>query len=380
MVLCLLALLLAQDPAPLPATPTKPTVEIGGRVMFDNAMVFGPGKEEVGDALGEELMGGAELRRARLDVRSQLTPELRGWLALEFAGGSTRFREASLAWAASKEEEWKIGYFKQPFFLDTYGSSNDFDFLELPVGEEALAPGRQGGLSYSHWTDAASIGASVYRKLPEKTGISENEGFGAVTRAVWRPVFEPSRGHLLHLAACVGWENPDDDVSFSTRPEQHLLPVFLDTGPIAADSVLRYGVELAGTLGRWHGTAEWMGAGVEDSASDDPNLTGWNVSCGCFLTGESRPYDRKKGTWYRVVPERMFQAGQWDEGGGAWEAVARISSLDMSEAGAGELEVQSLGLNWYWTDHVRILLTFNRSLLDDFDAVYTAALRFGFDF
>jgi phosphate-selective porin OprO/OprP len=380
MPLCWTALLLLQEPLPLELPPAGPKVEIGGRVMIDTAFVGGPGADEVGAALGEELMDGAEVRRARLDVRSQLAPGLRGWLGLEFAGGKTRFREASLAWSRSEADEWKLGYFKQPFFLDQYGSSNDFVFLEAPLGEDTLTPGRNSGLLYSHWGQAHSLGASVYRKIPETTGISENEGYGATGRAVWRPFFEPDRGRLLHLAANLGWENPDDQVSFSSRPEQHLLPVFLDTGPLDADSVLRYGVELAGTMGRWHGAAEWMGAGLEDEATGDPGLSAWNVYGGCYLSGESRAYDRKKGTWSRLKPAQDYQPGHWDEGRGAWEAVGRISLLDMTETGDGELEVQSLGLNWHWSEHVRVLLTLNRSLLDDYDAVYSAALRVGFDF
>lgn len=380
MPLLLAAWILAQEPLPLPAVSPSPRVEIGGRVMIDSAFVGGPGADEVGAALGEELMDGAELRRARLDVRSQLAPDLRGMLGLEFAGGRTRFREASLAWSRSPADEWKLGYFKQPFFLDQYGSSNDFNFLEAPLGEDALSPGRQAGALYSNWGESHSLGASIYRKVPETTGISENEGYGAVSRAVWRPFFLPEQGKLLHLAASVGWENPDGEISFSARPEQHLLPVFLDTGPLNADAVVRYGVELAGTFGRWHGAAEWMGAALEDETTGDPSLRGWNVYGGCYLTGESRAYDIKKGTWSRLKPLQDYQPGHGDEGRGAWEAVGRISQLDMTETGAGELEVQSVGLNWHWSEHVRVLLTLNRSLLDDFDAVYSAALRVGFDF
>lgn len=373
-----LALLLAQEPLPAAAPP--PAVQIGGRVMLDNAFVSGPGKDEVGASLGEELRGGAEIRRARLDAKAQLAPDLRGWLALEFAGGAARFREASLAWSPSGEEEWKLGYFKQPFFLDEYGSSNDFVFLEPPAGGSALGPGRQGGLLYSQWGEAHSVGASVYRKVPETTGVSTDEGFGAVARAVWRPFSRPDEGRLLHLAASLGWEKPDEAVSFSARPEMHLLPVFVDTGPLAADSLRRYGLELAGTLGRWHGAAEWMSAELSDQAGADPAFTGWSLGAGCFLTGETRPYDVKKGTWSRVAPLQGFDAGHWSESSGAWEAVARLSAVDLSEAGGGELDVQSLGLNWYWSAHVRVLLTVNRILLDDYDPIYGAALRVGFDF
>lgn len=375
--LCL-ALLLAQEPLPLAAPAPMPELEIFGRVMFDAAFVGGPVADEVGAAVGEELMDGAEIRRARLDVRGQLAPDLRGWLGLEFAGGQTRFREASLGWARVPSEEWKLGYFKQPFFLDLYGSSNDFNFLEAPVAEDALAPGRQGGLLFSNWSERHSLGASIYRKVPETTGVSVNEGYGGASRAVWRPLFRPEKGRLLHLAGSLGWENPDGPVRFAARPEQHLLPFFVDTGELQADSVLRYGLELAGTWGRWHTSAEWMGAELEGAAVEGATLRGWNVAGGCFLTGEPRPYDRKKGVWSRVVPRQDYQPG--GGGRGAWEAVARLSALDLGEAGAGEIEIQSLGLNWYWTEHVRVLLTLNRSLLDDYDAVHGAALRVGFDF
>lgn len=360
------------------AAPSGPAVELGGRLMFDAVAVGGPGAKEVGGAAGTDLTDGAEVRRARLDAKAPLAPDLRGALGLEFAGGATRFREASVSWTRDAGEEWRLGYTKLPFFLDLSGSSNDYDLLEAPLGEDALAPGRQAGLLWSAWSDAAGMSAALYRRVPDKTGSSDSAGYGAAARGVWRPWRPRERGGLLHLAADFGWERPDGLVSYSARPEEHLLPVLLDTGEQTADAVVRAGAELGWTAGRWHGAAEWMALHLDAPEAENPVLRGWNLSAGCFLTGETRPYDPKRGVWSRVAPIHPYAPG--GDAGGAWEAVARVSALDFTDVGAGTLDVQSLGLDWYWTEHLRVLFMLQRSMLADLDPVYALGMRLSFDF
>jgi phosphate-selective porin OprO and OprP len=64
----------------------------------------------------------------------------------------------------------------------------------------------------------------------------------------------------------------------------------------------------------------------EDDAN---NLWGGYLGASCFLTGERRPYDAKRGVFTRVKVDRPLQAG----GAGAWELAARADYIDLNSDG-----------------------------------------------
>jgi phosphate-selective porin OprO/OprP len=65
------------------------------------------------------------------------------------------------------------------------------------------------------------------------------------------------------------------------------------------------------------------------------------------LTGEMRPYNKKNGL-FRPVPisRTVYQNGK-----GAWEIAARYTDLSLTDGKVegGELQIASLGLNWWLT-------------------------------
>jgi phosphate-selective porin OprO/OprP len=82
------------------------------------------------------------------------------------------------------------------------------------------------------------------------------------------------------------------------------------------------------------------------------------VSGGWFLTGESRPYKKSKGTWSRVEPKHPFDpsAGKW----GAFEVASRFSCLNLNDANVrgGREANLTVGLNWYLYSNVRMELNY----------------------
>ncbi|MGH8499518.1 MAG: porin, partial [Methylococcales bacterium] len=123
-----------------------------------------------------------------------------------------------------------------------------------------------------------------------------------------------------------------------------------------ANSVAMFGAELAGVFGPFHAEAEYMQAQISGYGySDQDLLQGYYVQGGWFLTGETRPYNEKKGTWDRLIPERNFLFGN---GWGAWELAARYDLADLNSRNihGGSLGVGTLGLNWYLTPRVRFMM------------------------
>lgn len=122
-----------------------------------------------------------------------------------------------------------------------------------------------------------------------------------------------------------------------------------------ADDIAMFGAELGGAFGPAHLTAEYMQAKVSGIGySGDDILRGYYVAAGYFLTGETRPYDDKKGTWGRLVPKSNFLGSG---GLGAWEIAARYDLIDMNTENihGGSTSTGTLALNWYLTPKVRLM-------------------------
>ena len=122
-----------------------------------------------------------------------------------------------------------------------------------------------------------------------------------------------------------------------------------------AESIGMFGGELAGAYGPFHGQAEYMMAQVSgEGYSSDDLLQGFYAQGGWFITGETRPYDEKKGVWNRVIPKSNFLSG---DGWGAWEVAARYDMMDMNtkNINGGAIDIGTLGVNWYLTPRIRFM-------------------------
>ncbi len=91
----------------------------------------------------------------------------------------------------------------------------------------------------------------------------------------------------------------------------------------------------------------------------DRNLYGAYVYASYFLTGENRIYERfgQHGAQFgRNVPYTNFFLVPGCYGSGAWELKARISYLDLDEMNSGRYNDFTFGVNWYWTDRIRVMM------------------------
>jgi len=152
----------------------------------------------------------------------------------------------------------------------------------------------------------------------------------------------------------------------------------VDTGTIMnVETVLRYGGEIAGVFGPFHLAGEYIATGITKSDEDAPaetrgdvwlagdgSFSGFYVEAGCFLTGEHRIY--KGGLWNRTKPDSNFLE---DSGLGAWEVVARYSSLNLNDADAeilgGKMDNVTVGLNWYLHSNARLMFNYVMSSVKD---------------
>jgi phosphate-selective porin OprO/OprP len=120
-----------------------------------------------------------------------------------------------------------------------------------------------------------------------------------------------------------------------------------EIGMRAADRTETYNLELSWRRGPFWLASEYFRTDVKNASLEDPSFDGYFVSANWVLTGEMRPYTQKNGL-FRPIPisRTVYQNGK-----GAWEISARYSDLNLADGqiAGGDMQIASLGLNWWLT-------------------------------
>ncbi len=317
---------------------------------------------------GDSLSGfdnGAELRRARVYGRGDcllvlpVSYELEiGYIPNEFYLEQSYLVFKDIPYIG----EFKMGQYQAPMALDVTTSSRDLAFMEPAAPLQALAPGVNAG---------AQIGRPAF-------GDRATWRFGVFTDGVGQDFGDASRDYARVISRVTGLvldqsnsENPPDaqllhlglsgnllyssssSVQYRSRPESHLAPYIVDTDTMTADGALTFGAEAAWVRGPFSLQGEYLHSWVKENTGLRPEFDGFYVSASWFLTGETRPYDRREGAFARVLPTKTaaFGRGGW----GAWELAGRYSFVNLNSADiqGGRLSMFMFGLNWYLHSHVK---------------------------
>ncbi|SEO83929.1 OprO/OprP family phosphate-selective porin [Aquisalimonas asiatica] len=308
---------------------------------------------------GEGDIAGTHNRRARLGIDGVAYDDFAYRLEGDFVGGSLAVRDMTLQYRGFGPWELTFGnkYLDQSF--DGRTGSNFSEFMERGIiigGTRPEAGSRPLGLTADvggdnwHWSIAA-LGDAV-------DGSSDtSDDLSFVSRAHYAPIHSDDR--VVHLGAWGYYEdlgetrdielssriaNPFNDV---TRVESGVFP---DVGSAAS-----YGAEIAGVWGPLSATAEYMGKRFDsDESGVSPTVDGYLVSLGYFVTGETRAYAGRRGTWTRVTPENPVTEG----GPGAIQLVARAetANYDDNDIPGTDVDALTAGVNWHLVSHVRLML------------------------
>ncbi|MHC4563096.1 MAG: OprO/OprP family phosphate-selective porin [Planctomycetota bacterium] len=343
-------------------------LKVGGRLLYDYGWINAPG---IRSDRGMDLEDEGEFRRIRLYLSGNITEFFDFKLQLDFAEAGTTMKDF---WVRLKKipyaGNFKIGYFKEPFSLENLTSSKYVTFIERAL-PNSFAPDRSWGMAVNNhafdkrMTWAFGAFRQYVRASSPKFGSSSRGRACALTgRVTFLPFFE-DKNHFFHTGVSYSLRRPKSSIKFDARPEAHMTKKLTSTGNIDADRVHLLGGELAYVRGPFSAQAEYIAAGVDvNSGGDDLWLSGLYFQTSYVLTGESRPYDTKTGTFKGIKPKKNFLTGG---GIGAWEVAARYSFLDLNKGdvstSAHRMQNFTVGLNWYLNPNVRISGNYIRSCL-----------------
>jgi phosphate-selective porin OprO/OprP len=350
------------------------TATPGGRIHIDTAAFS---QDNIDKARHLE-QNGVEFRTARLAVYGGGFNVIKYQIEYDFAGrDKVRCKDTYFAITdLPVVQNIQIGHFKEPYSLDELTSDNYITFMERSTANDVMAPKRHIGVMAFGNTESeratAAIGYFAEKNGTDGNIVQSNVMGGAGTmRATWLPWYDEAtegRG-LIHTGMAYSHRNAfDHTFELKYRPESHLAYENSLT-LIDIDTRDEIGAELAGVYGPLSMQAEYYVNYINRTQHVDCKTQGAYVYVSYFLTGESRPYDRKRGVFGRVKPfENFFRVR--DEGGnvytgkGAWELKYRYSWLDAYDGGALGFQTcgdHTMGVNWYLNPYTRFMAEYIHS-------------------
>jgi len=296
---------------------------------------------------------------------------------------------------------FRVGNFKQPIGLEHLTSSRWLDFLERSYNQDAFyGPfnyGFQPGLMLFDWTaDRRSTWALWCG--PNSTnpfGYHLGNQFAGTGRVTYLPYYdEISQGrYLIHLGTSGSLRRPDQNQDWilargdiRSGPPSTANPVYADTGSFAASCQEMLNFEALAIWGPWTVQAEYLGTFLQNARQNPFNSSlppaqsnlpaataagnnvffqGTYVEALYFLTGESRPYDRRAALPTRIVPNQncffVRTPGGPAVGWGALQVGARYSCLDLNSTGinGGQLNSVTFGVNWFFNPNMKLQFNYD---------------------
>lgn len=330
-----------------------------------------------------DVQNGADFRRARLAATGDVASNVGYMVEFDFAfPGRPSFMDVWLELRdLSVLQNVRIGQFRHPVGLDGLTSARELTFIErgLPF---AFLPFRQiGAMTYGANEDENFTWAvSGFRFPTDVFGgqIGDSGGYGFATRLTGLLIDNGDDG-VLHLGGAFSVIDPANNaVRYRSQPEFFVaetggaafvpagvpstVPPFVDTGVIATDTASLFAAELATTTGSFHAQSEMIYAIVNRRGGSGVSFSGVTAQAAYILTGEHRPYNRKKGVLGRIKPDHPFGK----DGYGAWEVATRWSMLDLNDADVrgGRLNDLTFGLNWYLNAFTKFQFNFIHAFLN----------------
>jgi phosphate-selective porin OprO/OprP len=352
--------------------------EIGGRMQVDFTFNTDDSDSLVGTVgNGNGLEDGSEFRRMRFFFAGELNPAVGYKFQADVSNGDLSVLDAYINFRdLPYAGDITVGRFNESFTLHENVSSKYITLMTRSMLSDIFQTGWNNGVQWSqHYADnrlnltlAGYLSNDGNGESPNATGGKYN-----VTGRVTSPlIYEENGRRVLHLGAGYSHRQPGnadapdtDTYSASVTPEVHQTDNFMSVTIPDVESYGVYSGELAGVYGPLSFQAEYAQQTFDRTSGAEPDFDAYYGQVSYLLTGEHRPYSRSGGSFGRIRPDDPFLgASRTGENGGigAWELAARVSNLDLTEARnvpesddneASELDVATVGLNWYPNAHTR---------------------------
>ncbi len=347
-----------------------------GAVLLDRQRWFSQdsdSEEQVGDLSDFE---GGQIRAARFGVVGTLNFK-RPWRYTVFAmthafdkgfdvdtDDEFSFADYRLDIPLPSDLTLSVGKQKEPISMERLMGLAYLPMQERAAFLDALLPSRNHGvvLSGAAASDNVSWAVGAFNNW-----IDSDESFGntsnqLVGRVTWAPEVFQSKNNLFHLGLGLRRSDTKQPARVRRTPEFNNAPLFVDTGSISADDQMTYSLEAYWRNGPYMLGFEYLGTDVDSPQTGDPFFSGYHLTGSWAITGESRAYRKRSGTFDPLPIARPVNQGGW----GAVELAFRYSNTDLTEGtvDGGEMDIYSLGVNWWFARNAHLGVNYRYITLD----------------
>jgi len=345
---------------------------VGGGLLYDfgTYMQDANSKEQFGD-LSKDI----KFRDGRFVFKGRLGPEKMKH-PITYSMGimyseptkSWLFRETGLM--IGVPELWGsffIGRTKEGFSLNKVMVGYAGWTQERSAMSDATVPILGDGIKWMGFLPGPRIGWNVGYFIDK---YNEDQSFSSydnqvVGRLMWLPVLSEKERTVFHVGLNFRQGNVDKDtLQLRSRPEAWTAPYFVDTKKFHATQTLMYGGEIYYRHKNWLFGSEYWFQNVDSPEKGNPRFHGGEVVATWLITGETRAYNTAGGFFKGVSPNKpVFQGGP-----GAWEAVLRVSYIDLTDGAitGGKFWRITPMMNWHLSDNLRLEFTYGYGELDRF--------------
>ena len=224
-------------------------------------------------------------------------------------------------------------------------SNNNITSIERSIASEVFTFGRKEGITLAGSGERIAYSIGAFKNGNDSSGDLE----GAVTgRITYAPYLD--NGKVVNFGLGFSERDNGSEGSFPLGSNKGDKIDLLHPAITTEDTSI-INIEAASVMGPFHFTAEYFTA--EFYGEIESEADGYWIQFATFLTGESRAYRQSKGLFGRVKPR--------DSKKGAWEIYLRssqVSSEDDMNLSNTDVDSITIGVNWYYNQHVRVSMNF----------------------
>ena len=259
-----------------------------------------------------------------------------------------------------------VGKQKEPISMERLASLAHLPIQERSAMADAVMPARNHGVTLSGTaaSDNVSWAFGAFNNWVDSGESFSDTSSVLVGRGTWAPAFLQSDSNLLHVGLGLRRSDAKQPLRARSEPEFDNAPLYVDTGPLSADDQMTYNLEAYWRNGSYMLGFEYIGTDVNSPQSGNPFFSGYHLTGSWAVTGEMRGYRKRSGTFDPLPVARPVNQGGW----GAVELAFRYSNTDLTDGAVdgGDMDIYSLGVNWWFTRSAHLALNYRYVNLDRF--------------
>jgi len=285
-----------------------------------------------------------EVRRARVSLKSKHNDYFSSKIQVDFDPETSKIelKDAYLSFTGFDGFWLNVGQQKEPFGLEKLNSLRKSQFIERSIATQAIAPGRNQGISIAMDRKTWFWKLGRYKLDSKDKQVKPHAMTG---RIGWVP-FNSKKLNVHFALAASSRKLFGEKYKINERIEVHTSDSVVEGKSIKARKVQLTGAELIIQRKAFSFVTELQKSRVQDTKDRRRSYQGYYWQLGYRLTGEAHKY--QMGKFGGIKPKSNY---------GAWEITYRQSELELKKE-AQVINSRTYGINYYFGKSTKVMFNY----------------------